>query len=142
MSRDLAELEPWTKQKVEAWVNACRERGVDVLVYCTHRTADEQKALYDQGRTKPGRIVTNAAAWQSWHNYRRAADAVPLLHGKPLWRYDADRIEWQVFAEEAARAGLEWAGTWKTFREFVHVQNTDGMTLGQAYADFKNRGLA
>ena len=132
MSRALSDLEPETRARVEAWLAACTGRGVDVLVYCTLRTAEEQDALYQQGRTKPGRIVTNAPAGSSWHNYARAADAVPLRGGKPLWRYDSTDPEWQVFAEEAERAGLEWAGRWRRFREYVHVQHTGGLTLAQA----------
>jgi peptidoglycan L-alanyl-D-glutamate endopeptidase CwlK len=133
-SRDVNALVPEVAAKVRAWVAACAARGVEVLVYCTYRSADEQAELYARGRTKPGRRVTNAPAWSSWHNHRRAADAVPLRSGKPLWRYDADDVEWQVYAEEAKRAGLEWAGTWKKFREFDHVQDTGGLTLAQAYA--------
>jgi peptidoglycan L-alanyl-D-glutamate endopeptidase CwlK len=106
---------------------------VDVLVYCTLRTAEEQAELYARGRTKPGPKVTMAAPWQSWHQYGRAVDAVPLVHGKPLWRYDGMRYEWQVFADEARAAGLEWSGDWKRFKEYVHVQDTGGMTVAQAY---------
>ena len=43
------------------------------------RTWDEQNRLYQKGRTKPGRIVTNAKAGQSWHNYGFAFDIVLLV---------------------------------------------------------------
>lgn len=139
MSRSMADLHPDVRVKVEKWVAACATRGVDILVYCTLRTADEQAALYAMGRTAPGKIVTNAKPWQSWHQFGRAVDAVPMVNGKPDWSYsdlDADRWPdepwWQIYVVEAGRAGLEWAGNWTTFREFVHVQDTGGLTLGQA----------
>lgn len=36
---------------------------------CTFRSNEEQTELYAQGRTKPGKIVTQAKAGQSAHNY-------------------------------------------------------------------------
>lgn len=132
-SRNLDDLEPETHAKVEAWLGGCKAFDVDVLVYCTLRTAEEQAALYRIGRETPGKKVTNAAAWQSWHQYGRAVDAVPMLHGKPQWKYSVESRLWQVFSEQAAMAGLEWAGLWKGFVEFVHVQNPGGMTLAEAY---------
>ena len=38
------------------------------------RTIDEQNALYAQGRTKAGPIVTNAKGGSSYHNYGLAFD--------------------------------------------------------------------
>ena len=131
-SRRLEDLVPEVADKVRFWVDACTARGVDVLVYCTLRTWQEQAALWAQGRTRPGLVVTNAKPWDSWHQYGRAVDAVPLRNGKPIWRYDSADPAWQVFGEEAEKAGLEWAGRWKSFREYVHVQWTGGLSLAQA----------
>ena len=134
-SRRLEDLHPDVEQRVRAWVAGCAARGIDVLVYCTLRPAEEQAALYRQGRETPGPIVTNAPAWQSWHQYGRAIDAVPLRNGKPLWKYDKTAPEWIVFAEEAKNSGLEWAGTWKKFKEYVHLQWVDDLSLVEAYQD-------
>ena len=43
------------------------------------RTWDEQEELYAQGRTKKGKIVTNAKAGYSWHNYGLAIDVCILF---------------------------------------------------------------
>lgn len=149
-SRLLTDLKTAVAYEVRAWGVACARRGVEVLVYCTLRSPEEQDALYAQGRTKPGEIVTRARAWQSWHQYGRAADAVPILMGKLLWspfatkqdRRNFERTgdlkyllpEWRIYAEEASLAGLEWAGRWVAFREYVHVQDRGGLTLEQARA--------
>lgn len=132
-SRRLEDLNPTFRSLVEQWLAACEARGVDILVYCTYRSEYEQDELYKIGRSKPGRIVTMARGGESWHNYRRAIDAVPMIGGKPDWTYSMKERHWQVFVEEAEKLGLEWAGHWHgSFVEYVHLQLTSGMTLRQA----------
>ena len=46
----------------------------------TLRTFAEQDALYAQGRTKAGSIVTKARGGQSYHNYGLAIDIVLLVN--------------------------------------------------------------
>lgn len=67
------------------WYEECESQGLDILVYCGFRSSDEQNALYRQGRDISGKIVTNARGGQSFHNYGRAFDYVPLKNGKPDW---------------------------------------------------------
>jgi peptidoglycan LD-endopeptidase CwlK len=62
----------------------CKLAGIELLVTCTYRSPQDQEALYAQGRTKPGAIVTNAHAGESSHQYRIAFDVVPLRNGKPV----------------------------------------------------------
>lgn len=128
-SRSLSDLLPHVEKVVKEWIAACAGRGVELLVYCTYRTPEEQDALYAIGRSLPGKKVTMAQGWKSWHNYRRAVDAVPLVGGKPLWRYSQDDANWRVAVEEAEVRGMEWAGRWQTFREYVHFQLTEGLSL-------------
>lgn len=133
MSRDINALLPHVARKVWAFMKALEEAGITVLVTCTVRTPQEQEELYAQGRTRPGRIVTNAKAWQSWHNVRRAVDIVPLRNGKPVWgTQGVDLILWRQIGEIGEAHGLEWAGRWRKFREYPHFQVTDGLTLEQA----------
>ena len=82
-SRSLDDLIPPARARVQAFLDAAKKEGVDLLVTSTYRDNASQDALYAQGRTKPGRIVTNAKAGQSWHNYRCAVDVVPIVAGKP-----------------------------------------------------------
>lgn len=94
-----------------------------------------------------GLKVTNAKAGQSWHNYRLAFDIAPLRYGKPVWGTSGNGIDsnpaddltddlelWQRVAALAKAQGLEWAGDWKTFREFPHFQWTGGLTLADLQA--------
>jgi len=43
---------------------------------------EEQAMLYAQGRSRPGKILTQAKPGQSYHNYGLAFDWVPLKTGK------------------------------------------------------------
>lgn len=133
-SRSLDDLLPWVKTKAEAFIAACANEGIDVLITSTYRDSESQDALFAQGRTKPGKIVTNARGGYSWHNWRCAFDFVPLVNGKAQWE------DLTLFARCGAIAegcGLEWAGRWKRMREYAHCQYTSGMTLADLQAGKK-----
>lgn len=122
----------------------------DVLVYCTYRSNAEQGALYAQGRTQPGRIVTWAPAGHSSHNFAYggkpaslAFDLCPMRYGKPIWGTsgngldddpsddDTDDLElWQRIANAAKAAGLAWAGDWpRGKREFPHFEHPNAKAI-------------
>lgn len=122
-SRRLIDLDSRFRERFVNWLHDCEAAGLDLLVTCTLRTHDEQDALYAQGRTKPGRIVTNARAGQSAHNYGLALDFVPIVNGKLEW--DDGAPQWHDAGKRAKEFGLEWAGDWPKFREFPHVQVSD-----------------
>lgn len=141
-SRDVMELLPTVRQMCSHFLNECQKKGFDVLITSTFRNHASQAALYSIGRTKPGRIVTNAPPGWSWHNWRCAFDVVPLRQGKPVWGTagngidtdptddDLDDLElWQRIGEIGEFAGLEWAGRWPRFREYPHFQHTYGRSI-------------
>lgn len=127
-SRNLDDLAPPAKQRAEAFIAAAKAKGIDLLVTSTYRDSESQDALYAQGRSTPGNIVTRAKAGQSWHNWRCALDVVPLVNGKAIWD---DQAMWKQVGEIGKSCGLEWAGDWKTFKEYPHFQYTGGLTLAQ-----------
>jgi len=131
MSRELKELHPYVQQKAEKLISECAAAGINILVTQTYRSIAEQDALYAQGRTKPGKKVTNAKGGQSYHNYRLAFDIVPLVNGKPAW----DRLDlFDKAGEIGKRIGLEWGGDFKTIKDRPHFQYTQGLT----YYDLQN----
>jgi len=125
-SRKLEDLHPKVKTLCEKFIASCDKQGIDVLITSTYRDGNSQNALYAQGRTAPGKIVTNAKAGQSFHNWRVAFDFVPLVNGKAQW---ADTGLFTKCGEIAEQCGLEWAGRWKRFKELAHCQYTGGLTL-------------
>ena len=134
-SRDLVDLVLPARNRVVAFLEKCDIEGIDLLVTSTYRDAEAQKALYAQGRTVPGRIVTNAQAGESWHNWRCAVDVVPMRFGKPVWSTSGpDAKLWQRVGAIGEACGLEWAGRWTTFREYAHFQYTGGLTIAQLQA--------
>ena len=133
-SRKIDDLNPKVAVMCRKFIAECEKQDIDMLITSTYRDAASQNDLYAQGRTKPGRIVTNAKAGQSWHNWRCAFDVVPLRSGKPVWGTLGKDLElWTKVGEIGESVGLEWAGRWKRFREFPHFQFTGGLTL----ADFQ-----
>lgn len=131
-SRDINELLPPVKRRVAAFLSACELNGIDLIVTSTYRDHESQAALYAQGRTAPGAMVTRAKPGFSYHNYRCAVDVVPIRNGKCVWSI-IDPV-WKEVGELGKQAGLEWAGEWTKFQEFPHFQYTGGLTLAQLQA--------
>ena len=119
-SRKLEDLAPQFRDRFLAWLGACKERGMDLLVTCTYRSKAEQDAEYAKGRTVPGRKVTNAQAGQSAHNFGLALDFVPMENGRPQW--NAEHPAWRQAGNLCPTYGLEWGGSWSKFRDMPHVQ--------------------
>lgn len=124
-SRELSALAPIVRARALAFLAECQRRGLQVLIYCTGRTPEEQDALYAVGRTKPGAILTNARGLASGHVYGPdgfawAFDAVPMLNGKCLW---ADDEALALMGACGEAVGLKWAGRWRgKLRERVHFE--------------------
>jgi peptidoglycan L-alanyl-D-glutamate endopeptidase CwlK len=106
----------------------------------TLRTFAEQDALFAQGRTKPGKIVTNAKGGQSYHNYGLAIDIVLILDKDKngsfetaSWDtksdFDGDKkADWMEVVQIFKRYGFEWGGDWK-FLDLPHFQKTYGKSI-------------
>jgi peptidoglycan L-alanyl-D-glutamate endopeptidase CwlK len=133
-SRKIDDLHPKVAIMCKKFIAECDKQDIDILITSTYRDGESQTALYAQGRTKPGNIVTNAKAGQSFHNWKCAFDVVPLRNGKPVWGTNGKDLElWNKVGAIGESVGLEWAGRWKRFKEFPHFQFTGGLTL----ADFQ-----
>lgn len=118
-SRDIKDLTPAMQVKCSAFIQKCKDAGIDVIITSTFRDFESQDAIYAQGRTKPGAKVTNAKAGDSYHNYRIAFDFVPVVNGKAVW----DDIKTFIKCGEIGKSlGMEYAGDWKSFKEYAHLQ--------------------
>lgn len=101
------------------------------------RTFQEQQALYEQGRSKPGPIVTNAKPGSSFHNYGLAIDFALIIDGQTAsWNdlkdYDGDRVaDWMEVVNIFKAHGWEWGGDWKSIIDKPHLQKTFGLTWRQ-----------
>lgn len=95
------------------------------------RSPATQNALYAQGRTKPGRIVTDARAGQSAHccmigitPASQAFDIAPQINGQIYWPMDEHTQDFWSDARDTGRMlGLVWGATFNTPpRDFGHFQ--------------------
>jgi peptidoglycan L-alanyl-D-glutamate endopeptidase CwlK len=136
-SRSLDDLHPIVKAKCLAHMAACEAAAIPISITFTYRSLETQAALYAQGRTKPGKIVTNAKAGQSFHNFKLAYDGVPKkLLALPNWGdnpHDQTMANeaWALYGKLAEEQGLEWGGRWRTIKDRPHCQWTGGLTLAQ-----------
>ncbi len=118
-----------------------------------YRTYAEQDALYAQGRTKPGDIVTKARGGQSYHNFRLAIDFA-ILHDKEgdgkyeelswdtLLDWDKDKIpDWIEVESTFEVHGWEWGGKWRTFKDLPHVQKTFGYSESQLDSMYRSKNF-
>jgi peptidoglycan L-alanyl-D-glutamate endopeptidase CwlK len=106
----------------------------------TLRTFAEQDALYAQGRSKPGKVVTNAKGGQSYHNYGLAIDIVLLVDKDKngsfetaSWDVKTDfdkdaKADWMEVVQIFKRYGYEWGGEWK-FKDDPHFQKSFGKSI-------------
>ncbi len=126
----IAQLDQSVQSSARLLVNLSLAAGDSVRSTQGLRTIDEQNALYAQGRTAPGNIVTNARGGRSYHNFGLAIDIAPIVNGA-------------VNPREAPTArtvgigialGWEWGGNWTTIVDRPHFQMTGGRTLDQLNA--------
>ncbi|EFS20813.1 endolysin [Fusobacterium necrophorum subsp. funduliforme] len=98
------------------------------------RTAKEQANLYQQGRIKPGLVVTNADGYKYCSNHQEKVDGYGYAVDVCILKYTSKGdIDWnfKYYKElyEIAKKnsllekyGIEWAGNWKKFQEGAHYQ--------------------
>lgn len=106
--------------------------GITAKIISGSRTYAEQNAIYEQGRSKPGPIVTNARGGQSWHNFAVAVDIGIFENGK----YLDDSPLYDKAGAIGQALGFEWGGAWKgNLVDAPHFQyNPNRVTLAQARA--------
>lgn len=131
----LAELQPHVRDAAQKALAEAEKAGLDILVTQGLRTFAEQNELYAQGRTKPGKIVTNAKAGQSYHNFGLAFDFCLIENGKACW--DVNN-KWKQFVNICKKQGFEWGGDWTSFKDYPHFEMTGGLSLAQCRAKWPN----
>lgn len=131
------------RRKMEQLVVNCARRGVDYYAISGMRTPEEQDALFAQGRTRTGPIVTKARGGQSAHNFGVAEDfCKDSDRERAGLQPDWDAEEYNILAEEAEKLGLEAGHRWK-FKDSPHVQlplSKYGITMKQLYNIYRSSG--
>lgn len=113
--RDINELTPTAQKACRLFLSKCAAAGLDIFITETYRSQKRQNELWEQGRTKPGQIVT----WtlNSRHTSRRAWDIA--CNGTTLYDMSVLRQAGAI----AAKLGITWGGTWTT-PDYPHFEIT------------------
>ncbi|HEX6622520.1 MAG TPA: LysM peptidoglycan-binding domain-containing protein [Pyrinomonadaceae bacterium] len=144
-------LNPVFRERLVLLAEALARRGMQTLITDGLRTFAEQDALFAQGRTKPGNIVTKARGGQSNHNYGLAVDMYPVIGGKVFtdvpkgssveFRRTFNAIQ-DAAGEEAEGLGLFWGARFSGIVDTPHIQllpQTD-MAPSECLKIFKRNG--
>lgn len=114
------------------------------------RTIQEQNKLYAQGRTAPGKIVTNARGGSSFHNYGLAIDFALLydmnndgkyetLSWDTLKDFDKDgQADWMEVVDIFEDAGYIWGGRFSTIKDNPHLEKHFNHTWKQLLAKYNS----
>jgi peptidoglycan L-alanyl-D-glutamate endopeptidase CwlK len=123
----IGKLHPAIRRDAIDFVNSVeQETGIRLRVTQAFRSFEEQDALFEQGRSKPGKIVTNARGGESYHNYGLAIDVCEIRDGKAIFECDWGRI-----APIGKAQGWEWGGDWTSFADRPHFQKAFGRKTGE-----------
>lgn len=128
---NIATLHPKVQPFARKLIRELLAAGIVAKIISGTRTYAEQTALYEQGRSKPGKIVTNARAGHSWHNFGVALDIGIFEHDK----YVGESPLYKKAGVIGESLGFEWGGRWKGLVDEPHLQyNPNKVTLAEARA--------
>ncbi len=111
IDRELQHLHPVFRQKATQLLEKLAAEGIPFRLFEGFRTPSRQQYLYDQGRTRPGAIITKARPWQSYHQYGVAGDFVLFENGKWSWDDQGPKAAWwKRLHQVGQKLGLEPLG--------------------------------
>lgn len=119
----LASVCPQLADKIRQMATMLATENIVIRVTQGLRTWDEQQALYNQGRTTPGKIVTNAQPGYSYHNFGLAVDCV-IMNSDNLPDWNSTHPAWKRMISVGESLGLVSGSEWRTFPDFPHFQLT------------------
>lgn len=140
MARDISQLHPRLQAKITQLKILCQRDGLNLGIGECFRSAAEQVALYAQGRTTAGNIITNARgnSYSSQHQWGIAFDFFKNMKGQEF----SDSLFFTSVAELAKSIGLAWGGDWSGFVDRSHLYLPDwgdtASILKERYGTFEN----
>lgn len=111
------------QHKVWEAIDAIELVGEDFLITDGYRSEKEQNELYEQGRTRPGKIVTHVRGGYSLHNHGLAIDIVPVsVFGLAMGHTDRSQ-------KSSIQAVLEWSATHR-YNNYGRILQEAGLSWG------------
>jgi peptidoglycan LD-endopeptidase CwlK len=108
-SRNIDDLVPELQDKFKLFQAHCFSQDMHFVVTCTTRTVEEQAELVREGKSK---------TMNSKHITGEAFDIAVLKNGKVSWDFN----DYKPFGVLGEDIGLEWGGSWATFKDGPHFQ--------------------
>ena len=110
---NLNKLADNTKVAAFKWYQYCIDNGIEVLIYETIRTVEQQREYVRKGASQTMR---------SYHLVGQALDFVPIQsNGTEDWN-GYNKEPWASAIRYAKQIGFEWGGDWKGFVDSPHLQ--------------------
>ncbi len=131
-NRDTTLLAPFVQNRLLMALNECHDLEFPIGVFEGYRSPNRQDFLYAQGRTRAGKKVTYAKAYQSAHQWGLAVDLAFYKDKKWLW----DGWPWERVHDIFHRYGFETLDFEKSHVEIMH-----GMSHKEAYKLYLSQGL-
>lgn len=111
MPRNLGKVHPVLLEKIGRVLKAMEALGFPMMVTDGERSAEVQHVLYEQGRSRPGAIVTNADGYIVKSNHQAKDDGYGYAvdccfldpNGKPSWNM---QMPWSTYASCCKAVGL------------------------------------
>ncbi|MEK4252733.1 MULTISPECIES: M15 family metallopeptidase [Ureibacillus] len=125
--RDLSQLLPVAQTACKLLFQECYKAGIrDIFITETYRTQERQNYLYQQGRSRPGSIIT----WtlNSRHTSRLAWD---IAVAPPKDLYDVTTLN--KVGAIARKLGITWGGDWVGSVDRPHFEVTPSWTMPKGY---------
>ncbi|MDQ3748003.1 MAG: M15 family metallopeptidase [Acidobacteriota bacterium] len=114
----LARVHPTLAKRSNELIALAKAEGFELLIVQGLRTFAEQDAIYAQGRSRKGKIVTNARGGQSNHCYGASVDFLFITDGIPDWTEELYRN----LGDWTTKVGLDWGGRWRTYIDLPHCE--------------------
>lgn len=156
--RDLEVLHPDVQELANIFIknanNYLKPLGFNTKPVSTLRTWTEQTKIYNQGRTTPGAVVSNAKAGDSIHNWGCAFDLGIYKDGE-YWdaavKKDANgknipdnvkrnkAVQLHIEISKISKSiGLFWGGDFNSIKDYPHYQYTGKYSNSEFLAKAKS----
>jgi len=144
----ISQLHPKLRQEVTTLLERAEsiiDPDYKIRVVQGLRTIEEQDALYAQGRTKPGSIVTKAKGGSSYHNYGLAIDLCWLIkQADGSYKYEEKRSwifgpQYQKIVKIFKEAGYTWGGDFKQISDKPHFEKNFDVNWKSLYKKYQNK---
>jgi hypothetical protein len=126
--------------------------GITLCIVQGMRTFAQQQAIYDQGRTTPGNVVTKAKPGESYHNYGLAVDITPVVTSGPEQKFGT-HLDWEYdffkLVPFAEKYGITWGGLFPSpdrdhfenkfghnWRDLLTLHNASSFIPGTEFVNF------